>query len=133
MIKENGGVLKKKVINLWCQYNKLSKDYLRVIFIWCCGLLLANWFIVGAGPDCFVLLPIMLSRSIFNPEPAQVEPTCVGVLLDVWFLFVDVGGRRFVTGDNPIVPKYDFDFSPQSTLQLLYVILLKRVQYTLYT
>lgn len=76
--------------------------------------MLANWFIVGAGPVCFALLPIMLSRSIFNPEPAQVEPTCEeGVLLDVWFLiFVDVGGR-FVTGDNPIVPKYDANFSSQ--------------------
>lgn len=89
------------------------KNDSRVILIWCCGLLLANWFIVGAGPVCFALLPIMLSRSIFNPELAQVEPTCVeDVLLDVWFLiFVDVGGRRFVTGDNPIVPKYDTNFS----------------------
>lgn len=77
--------------------------------------MLANWFIVGAGPVCFVLLPIILSRSIFNPEPAQVEPTCVEdvVLLDVWFLvLMDVGGRRFVTGDNnPTDPKYDTNFS----------------------
>lgn len=88
--------------------------YLHVNLTWCCGLLLAIWFIVGAGPVCFVLPPIMLSRSIFNPEPAHVEPTCVGsvVLLDTWFLvLVEVRGRRFVIGDNPIVPEYDTNFS----------------------
>lgn len=78
-----------------------------ISLIWCCGLLLANWFIVGAGPVCFALLPIILSRSIFNPEPAHVDPICVDVLFDIWFLeLVDVGVRRFVTDDNPIVPKY---------------------------
>lgn len=106
----------QNLIEKWLlhQSNRPLRNYLRPILIWCCGLLLANWFIVGAGPDCFVLLPIMLSRSIFNPEPAHVEPTSVEdiVLLDVWFLvLMDVGGRRFVTGDKPTDPKYDTNFS----------------------
>lgn len=70
----------------------------------------ANWFIVGAGPDGLFLLPIKLSRSIFNPAPAHVDPICDGVVAD------EVVNKSFVLlligiGDkNPVlfVPRVRF-------------------------